>query len=77
MGVALFERSLKATRLTEAGKIFLFEARVTLQRAEDPVALAKSVANQKRNQVHVGYSVPPLLRSFPVHFGHSSAQIHR
>ena len=59
MGVALFERSVKAIRLTEAGKIFLFEARAALQRAEDAVALAKSVANRKRNQVHVGYSVPP------------------
>jgi DNA-binding transcriptional LysR family regulator len=31
MGVALFERSVKAIRLTEAGKIFLFEARAALQ----------------------------------------------
>ena len=77
MGGALFERSVKAIRLTEAGKIFLLEAREALQRADDAVALAKSVANQKRNQVHVGYSVPPLLRSFPALFGHSSAQIRR
>jgi len=65
MGVALFERSVKAIRLTEAGKIFLFEARAALQRAEDAVALAKSVANQKRNQVHVGYSVPPAVEILP------------
>ena len=49
MGGALFERSFKAIRLTEAGKIFLLEAREALQRADDAVALAKSVANQKRN----------------------------
>jgi DNA-binding transcriptional LysR family regulator len=61
MGIALFERSGKAIRLTEAGRTFLWEARAVLQRAEDAVALAKSVANQKRNQVHVGYSVPPAV----------------
>ncbi len=65
MGVALFERSVKAIRLTEAGKIFLFEAREALQRAEDAVALAKSVANQKGNKVHVGYSVPPAVEILP------------
>jgi DNA-binding transcriptional LysR family regulator len=65
MGIALFERSGKAIRLTEAGKTFLLEARAVLQRAEDAVALAKSVANQKRNQVHVGYSVPPAVEIFP------------
>src|ERR1700739_4362083 len=32
MGVALFERSVKAIRLTEAGKIFLFEAPGALPR---------------------------------------------
>ena len=58
LGLALFEHSAKAIRLTEAGKIFLLEARAVLQRAEDAVALTKSVANQKRGQVHVGYSMP-------------------
>ena len=65
MGLTLFERSAKAIRLTEAGKIFLLEARAALQRVEDAVALTKSVANQKRSQVHVRYSVPPAVEILP------------
>ena len=65
LGLALFEHSAKAIRLTEAGKIFLLEARAVLQRAEDAVALTKSVANQKRGQVHVGYSMPASLEILP------------
>ena len=65
MGFTLFERSAKAIRLTEAGKIFLLEARAALQRVEDAVALTKSVANQKRSRVHVGYSVPPAVEILP------------
>jgi DNA-binding transcriptional LysR family regulator len=65
MGFALFERGAKAIRLTQAGKIFLLEARAVLQRAEDAVAFTKSVANQKRSQIHVGYSVPPAVEILP------------
>ena len=65
MGVALFKRSTKAIRLTEAGKVLLFEARAVLQRVEDAVALTKSVANQKRSQVHVGYTIPPAVEILP------------
>ena len=65
MGFALFKRSTKAIRLTEAGKVLLFEARAVLQRVEDAVALTKSVANQKRSQVRVGYTVPPAVEILP------------
>jgi LysR family transcriptional regulator, benzoate and cis,cis-muconate-responsive activator of ben and cat genes len=65
LGLTLFERSARAIRLTEAGKIFLLEARAALQRVEDAVALTKSVANQKRNEVRVGYSVPPAVEILP------------
>jgi LysR family transcriptional regulator, benzoate and cis,cis-muconate-responsive activator of ben and cat genes len=65
MGFALFKRSTKAIRLTEAGRVFLFEARAVLQRVEDAVALTKSIANQKRNQVRVGYTIPPAVEILP------------
>jgi DNA-binding transcriptional LysR family regulator len=65
LGLALFEHSAKAIRLTEAGKIFLLEAWAVLQRAEDAVALTKSVAKQKRGQVHVGYSMPASVEILP------------
>ena len=44
LGVALFERGAKALRLTEAGRAFLSEARAALQRVDDAVQMAKSLA---------------------------------
>src|SRR5881296_1826368 len=41
LGVALFEHSAKAVRLTEAGKVFLTEARAVLQRADEAVQMVK------------------------------------
>src|ERR1700756_1659736 len=56
MGLALFERGANAIRLTEAGRIFLLEARAVLQRAEDAVSFTKSMANRKQSGVRVGSS---------------------
>jgi LysR family transcriptional regulator, benzoate and cis,cis-muconate-responsive activator of ben and cat genes len=50
IGLALFERRSNAIRLTEAGKIFLVEARAVLQRAEDAVSFTKSMAAHTRNR---------------------------
>src|SRR5437899_1111831 len=46
--VALFHHSAKAVRLTEAGRVFLIEARAVLQRADEAVQMAKAVANGQR-----------------------------
>ena len=35
LGVALFDHGAKAVRLTEAGKVFLTEARAVVQRADE------------------------------------------
>ncbi len=58
-------------RLTEAGRVFLTEARVVLERAEDAVRMAKAVAGGKRGEIHVGYApsltvelLPRALRHF-------------
>jgi DNA-binding transcriptional LysR family regulator len=70
IGVNLFERSAKSVRLTEAGRVFLVEARALLQRADEAVALAQGVALGKRGQVRVGHASPTVeilrraLRSF-------------
>lgn len=56
LGIALFEHSAKAIRLTPAGRIFLSEARAVLQRADDAVAFTKAVAHRKRTRIRVGYS---------------------
>jgi len=71
LGVALFEHGARALRLTEAGKVFLTEARAALQRVDDAVRMAKAVATGERGDIHVGYApslavelLPRALRYF-------------
>src|SRR5262252_3105161 len=54
LGVALFHHGAKAVRLTEAGTVFLHEARAVLQRAADAVQTAKAVARGQHGEIHVG-----------------------
>ncbi len=54
LGIALFNRDAKTVRLTEAGRVFLNEARIILQRPDDAVQMAKAVAGGKRGEIHVG-----------------------
>src|SRR6266850_682829 len=71
LGFALLERSAKSVRLTEAGRMFLGEARAVLQRAEDAVKAARVIASGGAGELHVGYApsltariLPPTLRAF-------------
>jgi DNA-binding transcriptional LysR family regulator len=64
LGFALFERSAKSVRLTEAGKTFLTEARAVLQRAEEAVKTARAVATGG-TELHVGYAPSPTVRIMP------------
>jgi DNA-binding transcriptional LysR family regulator len=71
LGIALFEHGAKAVRLTEAGRVFLVEARAVLQRADEAVQTAKAVASGQRGEIHVGYApsltvevLPRALRLF-------------
>ena len=52
--------------LTEAGQVFLGEARVILQRAEDAVQMVKAVAGGKRGELRVGYAQCLLCEAFGV-----------
>src|SRR5438445_4169669 len=54
LGVALFDHGAKAVRLTEAGRVFLNEARAVVERANEAVHLVKAVAGGKRGEIHVG-----------------------
>jgi DNA-binding transcriptional LysR family regulator len=56
LGIALFERGARSVRLTEAGKVFLTEARAVLRRAEEAVQMAKAVASGQRGEIHAGYA---------------------
>ncbi len=65
LGVALFEHGAKSLRLTEAGKVFLAEARAVLQRADEAVQLAKAVAGGQRGEIHVGYAPSLTVELLP------------
>jgi DNA-binding transcriptional LysR family regulator len=60
LGLALFTHGARAMRLTDAGKIFLAEARAVLQRADEAVQTVKAVANGQLGEIHVGYA-PSLV----------------
>lgn len=71
LGVALFERSARAVRLTAAGRMFLPEAQAVLRRAEEAVEAVKAAAGGNRGVVHVAYApsltveiLPRALRLF-------------
>jgi DNA-binding transcriptional LysR family regulator len=65
LGIALFDRDANAVRLTEAGRVFLTEARIILQRAEEAVEMAKDVAGGKRGEIHVGYAPSLMVELLP------------
>lgn len=71
LGVALFERSAQAVRLTEAGSAFLGEARAVLHRVDQAVDHVRAVASKCGGELRVGYApsptvelLPPALRAF-------------
>lgn len=71
LGVTLFERSAKAVKLTEAGRIFLVEANAVLARAEQARDAVRAFASQCTGELHVGYApsltvelLPHALREF-------------
>ncbi|MGH7951286.1 MAG: LysR family transcriptional regulator [Limisphaerales bacterium] len=79
----LFERSAKSLKLTEAGKIFLTEAKAILQRADDAVKNARAVAGGTRGEIHVGYApsltvqiLPAALRAFQTQFPKAHVWLH-
>jgi len=65
LGIALFNREAKTVRLTEAGRVFLTEARIILQRADDAVQMAKAVAGGKHGEIHVGYAPSLTVELLP------------
>ncbi|MCI0538173.1 MAG: LysR substrate-binding domain-containing protein [Verrucomicrobiales bacterium] len=65
LGFLLFARSAKSLRLTDAGRVFLSEARAVLQRADDAVQSARAVATGGRGELNVGYAPSPTARLLP------------
>jgi DNA-binding transcriptional LysR family regulator len=71
LGFPLLERTAKSVRLTDAGRVFLNEARAVLKRAEEAVQAARAIAAGGSAELHVGYApsltariLPPTLRAF-------------
>jgi DNA-binding transcriptional LysR family regulator len=65
LGIALFDHDANAVRLTEAGRVFLTEARIILRRAEDAVKMAKAVAGGTQGEIRVGYAPSLTVELLP------------
>ena len=55
VGVALFERSRRSVRLTEAGQVFLGEARSLLAQSAQAVRAAQATGLAGRGSLNIGY----------------------
>ena len=83
LGATLLERTAKTIRLTDAGRVFLQEARAVLQRTEAAVAAVRAVAGGFCGELHVGYApsltvqiLPRALRSFQAEFPGVRVSLH-
>lgn len=65
LDVELFHRTAKSLSLTEAGKIFLSEARAVLLRAEQAVQTARAIAKGDKGQLRVGYAPSLTVELLP------------
>lgn len=75
LSFALFDRTGKALRLTDAGRVFLGEAKAVLLRLDAAVDSARAVAVGGAGELHVGYApsptagiLPAALRAFEQRF---------
>jgi LysR family transcriptional regulator, benzoate and cis,cis-muconate-responsive activator of ben and cat genes len=64
IGFQLFERTAKSVKLTKAGQAFLDEARAVLQRADEGVKKARSIAAEP-SELYIGYSPTPVAEILP------------
>lgn len=65
MGVQLFHRTKRTVRLTEAGQVFLIEARKTIASAEQAVLLAQRMSRGEIGRFAVGFTGPALNSILP------------
>ena len=65
LGVQLLERGARATKLSEAGAVFLVEARAVLERADKAVKAVRDVALGERVEIHVGYAPSLTIELLP------------
>ena len=65
LGVQLFARTGKSVRLTEAGRVFLAEARASLARVDQAVQAVQAVAAGASGLLHIGYAPSPTVGILP------------
>jgi DNA-binding transcriptional LysR family regulator len=65
LDVQLFERTGKAVNLTDAGRVFLREARAVLERTDEAVKNVRAFAQTGETELHVGYSALPGAQILP------------
>lgn len=66
VGLALLQRLGKSVRLTEAGRVFLHEARAVLARTDAALRNVRSAEEQRQIELHVGYSSWGIDRLFHI-----------
>ena len=83
LGVLLLERRAQSVHLTEAGQVFLREARAVLQRADEAVKNVRAIAGGEFGELQVGYApsltvqiLPRALRGFQKGFPHVRVLLH-
>src|SRR5713226_4291642 len=65
LGFSLLERTAKSARLNGAGRVFHDEARAVLQRADEAMKKARTVAAAEPTELHVGYLSMPFAEILP------------
>jgi DNA-binding transcriptional LysR family regulator len=65
IGTELFSRQARGVRLTEAGKVFLDQARQLLAGARRGVTLAREAGQGEIGQLAIGYNAPAGFLIFP------------
>jgi DNA-binding transcriptional LysR family regulator len=70
LGVRLFDRDTRGTRLTDAGQVFLPEARAVLAKADEAVAVAQRAGRGEIGHLDLAflastanYMLPPVVRA--------------
>jgi DNA-binding transcriptional LysR family regulator len=83
LGVQLFERTGKTVSLSDAGSLFLKEARAILERADEAVRNVRAFAHGGETELHIGYSplpsaqiVPAALRAFQLAMPNVHVKLH-
>src|ERR1043165_8584695 len=83
LGFLLLQRDGKSVRLTDAGRVFLSEARAVLKRSEEAINAARAIATGEKGELRVGYApsltariLPPALRAFQAELPNVRVKLH-